>query len=341
MFRSNIEKLSEILDETIEKGLRKTKSKIERYEQDLVKGLSHDPFRPVEMGYDSPYYSPYRVAPEGGFLPYTTEHWVSQGKQADAYLTTSQFYDRYGDVERAIQGFRGFGKSVARGELIKAEAVPVGTVHTYADGQKYKKISEGKWAPVLSKEGKRFSDGMKHPDPNVRAESHKMLEDHAGKHKKIKDHIGKKESELRVRDETTKHVTKEVMGHVKKLMGHMFDGEPPKEVGKVFETAERKAKITPDHHLKDMSQDMSAGRTHDIHVKFKIDGTPYEHTFPQVQGTTTVEAQERVVSAIKKQFGENVTLDRLSVRRPKDGDKPKTQDTGAEKKPAQGKGEKV
>lgn len=220
MFRSDIETLAEILDEHIEKGLAKESksSKIER----LEKALSHDPFNPVEMGSDSAYYNPYKMAPEGGFLPYTSQHWADQGKEQAGYLTTDQFYERYGEVQQAISRFRGFAKSLEN-DIVKAGAVPIGTVHKYKDGVSYKKMGEGQWVPVSS-EGKQAT--------------HKEIEGHASTLKKInsimKDH-GK-------HDQTKKKAVGEALQAVRQAVSALFDGPMPENISKVFDSYDQEKK---------------------------------------------------------------------------------------------------
>lgn len=219
MFRSEIETLADILDEHIEKGLAKeSQSKIERIE----KALSHDPFNPIEMNYDSPYYNPYKMAPEGGFLPYTSQHWADQGKDQSNYLTTDQFYDRYGEVKQAVTRFRGFARSLEN-DLKKAGAVPIGTVHKYKDGVNYKKTGEGQWIPV-SADGKQATP--------------KDIEGHASTVSKISSHM----KERGKHEETKKQAVSEALKTVKQAVAALFDGPMPDSVNKVFDSYEPKKK---------------------------------------------------------------------------------------------------
>lgn len=224
MFRSDIETLAEaLLDEHIEKGLAKeSKSKIERIE----KALSHDPFRPVEVGMDSPYYSPYKVAPEGGFLPYSSQHWADQGKDQSSYLTTDQFYERYGEVQQAITRFRGFARSLEN-DLMKAGAVPIGTVHQYTDGLSYKKFGEGDWRPVTQgRFGVRVGGKSKvaRTDIERQASGKEQMNRISAAMKNKKDH-----------EATRQAAVQEAMKNVRDVIGKLFDGPLPKDVAAMFD----------------------------------------------------------------------------------------------------------
>lgn len=319
MFRSEIEILAEILDEHIVKGLSKDrpKSKIER----LEKALSHDPFTPHDMGYDSPYYNPYKMAPEGGFLPYTGDHWADQGKDRQAYLTTDQFYERYGAVEQAVTKFRGFARALERGDLVKAGAVPIGTVHVYADGQRYKKIAEGQWAPVAGLEDKSHAKWLTHKDEKSRTKAHQMIEDHAGQVTKIQSVMKDKQKHAATVDEAKKQAVKETLSHVKNLMGQMFDGPMPEGIGKMFEQAQKKSGIGTKDHLKDVEKEVGGQKTHDVHVRLNHNGQVFEHVFKNVQANSHGEAHEKVTSAIKKKLGAGVGFEKVSIKKP--GEKPK------------------
>jgi predicted ABC-type ATPase len=224
MFRSDIETLADILDEHIEKGLAKeeSKSKIERIE----KALSHDPFHPVEMGMDSPYYSPYKIAPEGGFLPYSSQHWEDQGKDRSNYITTDQFYERYGEVQQAMTRFRGFARSLEN-DLMKAGAVPIGTVHQYTDGLSYKKIGPGDWRPVTQgKYGFRLGQKSKTPTPEI--------ERHA-RNKSQMEKITAAMKDKKAHEATRQAAVQEAMKNVREVVGKLFDGPLSKEISDIFD----------------------------------------------------------------------------------------------------------
>lgn len=238
---NDLEKLASTLDEHIEKGLKlEKKSRIEVYEEQIAKGLSHDPFQPHEMSYDSPYYNPYRLVPGEGFLPYPAEYWEGLGKNKDDYRLTSELYQRIAPVQKALDGLYGLGRAVVQ-DLEKGGAVPIGTVHTYADGQRYKKVREGVWTPLAGLETKSHSKWLEHKDPKVRAKANTMIEEHAGKADKLKELIDKRSHDQKHGDEIKRQAMKEAIGHVRTAMSKIYDGDVPKGMEEHFKSVEDKA----------------------------------------------------------------------------------------------------
>jgi len=199
-----------ILDEHIEKAAKKAF---------LEKGVTFDPSNPHLMGGDSSYYSPYLELADGGFVPFPVQHWKDQGRDENAYNTTRQFYqdagERFKPVEEAVRAFRGFGKSIDT--LFKALPVPIGTIHTYADGVKYKKMKEGQWLPVRSPNTPAFD----HPSEGKRKKASLEIDTHAQKVKAIQDEQ-KKRKETHALVHTTK---KEVLRHVRTALGKTIPPE--------------------------------------------------------------------------------------------------------------------
>jgi hypothetical protein len=240
---NDLQKLASTLDEHIEKGQKlEKKSRIEVYEEQIAKGLSHDPFMPHEMSYDSPYYNPYRLVPGEGFLPYPAEYWESQGKNKEDYRLTSELYQRIAPVQKALDGLFGLGRLLEK-DLEKGGAVPIGTIHTYADGQRYKKVQEGVWTPVAGLEDKSHAKWLQHKDPKVRQKASGMIEEHAGKADKVKQLIEQRTREQKHGDEIKRQTMKEAIGHVRTAMSKLYDGDVPEGMEDHFKKVEDQAGI--------------------------------------------------------------------------------------------------
>lgn len=230
MFKSDLDKLADTLDEHILKGLKPRRiSKVEQAEAELHKSLSHDPFSPFEMTQDSPFYNPYRNV-DGAYLPYSADYWESQGKDRDAYLTTTNLYARLGGVNKSLGALKKMARFLGQGDLIKGGAVPIGTVHTYRDGQRYKKVADGKWTPMAGLEKHTVKDAMTDKNPARQELGHQAVEQHAEKTGRLKELLDQKLKDQKVIHESTTEGVKQTMAHVKTLMSKLYDGPMPKEL---------------------------------------------------------------------------------------------------------------
>jgi ppGpp synthetase/RelA/SpoT-type nucleotidyltranferase len=160
--------LAKQLDDVIAKGMSIPD------QEDLRKGLSFDPFRPSSVGPDSDIYTPYKWV-DNGFMPYEVDHWRQHGKNpnTDSYAEVQKLYDQI-NFRRSV--FKSLAKTVEK-DLVKAGAVPIGTVHTYADGRKYKKMGEGDWQlvsdprGVAKKEDPKAKMGAKKEQPSGKGQA--------------------------------------------------------------------------------------------------------------------------------------------------------------------------
>ena len=354
----NLDKLSEILDEHIEKGMKITRrptSKVEAYEQEISKSLSFNPFDPIAMTPDTQYYNPYMQHPSGGFMPYPDSYWAEQSetvkygnqtftrpRSSAGYETVREFYsivsDRDDDRPHAIhplfQGplqvrlesqsrFAQFRKSVDD-YIIKGSPVPVGHIHTAPDGKKYKKVAEGKWAPVASKEHRDFAGMMNDKtNPKAQAEAHQTLESSASKRKAIEDAIKEKMRSQKVIDEAKNQAVRAAADHTHKMVSSLYDGgKVPKEVDAAHKEhmklhgadegtrgGTRKLLHQISHNVKPMH--------HAVEVGFKYNGQEYTHRFPQVEAQSHSEAIARVQDILKEKLPGH-TLSRIHAESPKE-----------------------
>lgn len=280
---SDIIELSKSLDSVIEAG-----EKIENRAQELRKGLSFDPFRPIEMHEERTFYNPYQWM-DNGYMPHKPEYWYDQGvdKEKNEYAEVHKLY-------AGINGTRSLYRALERGDLEKAGAVPVGTVHTYTNGVKYKKIAEGQWAPVR--------------DSNKQMTGHEDIERHATSVNTVKDHIKQRSKEGAMTDQLKEEARREAMKQVKEAMKHIFGDELPDSLKQHFdkhdkETAakDKEAKVTPEDKLAEMKNDIK-GKKHDVHVHFTHNGKDYQHTFSGVMGHNTQEVSGRIGDMVKKKI---------------------------------------
>jgi len=344
--------IGSLLDDTIEKGERlERKSRIEQYEETLTKSLSHDPFRPHQMNVDSPYHNPYRQLADGSFAPQTLEELEYSGRNLEHYGTVKQFY-RDAGVEREIRSerdhqalqasinnrFRSFAKSLdtlskgepAPGTQKPKGGVPVGTVHTYSDGQRYRKIAEGKWAPLAGLEKQTASRLL--ADPKHGPQANATMEAHAGQALKIQEALERKQREQEVVEQAKNAARQETITHMKKIIDKLYDDKPPKEMEKLFkEGIEGAAKEGP-HKLDRKPMDgiepgdkpvtNPAGHAkHSVSVDFQHGGQNYSRQF-NVMARTPAEATQRVHEGITQRLGRSVQIGKTkaSVMKP---EKPK------------------
>lgn len=236
ILKSDILEIASILDEDIQKALGEEKTKVDVYEEQIAKSLSHNPFQPHIMTEESPYYNPYRQMEDGTFLPHPTEHWEAQGKSVEGYLTTKVLYQQY--LAPTENKFAQLRRSLEKGDLIKAGAVPlakpaapqgagagaaaggrrvpIGTVHMFKDGNQYQKKAEGVWVPYTQ-------GGGKPPHPEE-------IEQHASKIEKVKQLLNEKRKEQKTVQTATTESTRNALSHFKEILGKLYDGPIPKEI---------------------------------------------------------------------------------------------------------------
>lgn len=293
-------RLASTLDEHIEKGMKlEPKSRIEQ----LTKSLSHDPFRPHDMTFDSPYYNPYKFQPGEGYMPHTAQHWASQGKKAEDYLTTTMMYDdfkrlttKYSHTDKCLKSLFKLGE-----DLVKAAAqpaakpkaapaakapgsptsnkVPVGTIHVYKDGERYQKVDAGVWVPVGAPENKAHMKYLNHHDQTVRSGAHQQIESHAEEHgarlQKLKDIIDQRGAHEDTKRQTTHQVLSEL-------------GHPAAEKY----SDEAHVKGTLDKHSKEAAK--TSAKNHHVDVNFNFKGKTHSYQFKNVEGANKHEAQKKV-----------------------------------------------
>jgi len=336
---NDLNKLSGLLDEHIEKGMKldrkdriKKSSRIELYEESISKGLSFDPFQPIAVTEDSPYYNPYAQHPMGGYYPHSTESWAAQGndsgaRHVDGYRTVNEFYRVAGDEPmngpRMVQiqsqsRFAQLRKSVD--DLIKAGPVPVGTTHTYADGQTYKKVAEGKWVASAGLEHKKTQKFLKHKDPSVRSKASHGIEQHASKKQAVEGMIKQRNNEQKVIGEAKNQAVQAAASHTKEMMGKLYDGKPPKAFNEAHEKimAEHGAKkVDPKAALNQAGEGLKP-KTHNVHVGFKHQGKDYTHKFEGVHAGTHQEAIQKVQEILKQKLpGHQLSSVRAETPKPK------------------------
>jgi len=297
--RLNLNDLSSILDETIQKGFE-LEDKVIKRNDELRKGLSHNPFKPHDMNDDSPYYNPYKMG-DTGWHPYEAQYWYDRGKkpEQDNYATVNQFYGKEilaTGIDETINRFAALTKSVTNDLLFKGGAVAVGTVHTYTDGLKYKKVQEGKWLPVAANEQR----GMMHArlqDPKEGPGASAALDFHAGQKSKIEGHLKEKQQEERVTHQATSQAMDHVHETLKKIYG---DKMPNKAKHAVNENAEKLAATHPDKKRLEKLGEQMETKGHDVEILVEVGGKQIPHKFTNVQGKDKKEVKTKVEEELKK-----------------------------------------
>jgi len=323
MKRLNLNDLASILDATIQKGEQLEerdliKAKVEK--QNLRKSLSHDPYSPVEMSYDSEFYNPYKYSYEdGAFMPHDADYWYDQGKnpEVDQYLTVKQFYGRKVEIGETFNRFKDLRRSLEN-DLVKAGAVPIGTIHTYKDGQRYKKIADGEWAPVASNSYEGGNETMKTrerllgQDPKGKQFASSALEQHASQSDKIKKILDQK-----IKDEETKHDVKNTaMNHVQEALKFIHGDNIPKEIGhKLNEFAHKTSQENPHKQmLTKIGEKAFSSKPHKVSVDLTINGKKLTHEFTNVHGQSLDEVRNKVQEEIKKKLP-SAKVSRVSVQK--------------------------
>lgn len=283
----DITELSSTLDDVIEKG-QKIESK---QEEVLMKGLSFDPYRPHDMNEQSQFYNPYRWV-DDGYMPYPVEHWRSLGKDEnrESYAEVQKLYDA---INFRRSAFKSFSKTVET-DLAKAGVVPVGTVHTYQNGVRYKKVADGQWAPVK--------------DPSKPMTGHDDIERHALGIQKVEEQIKAKTKEQSNLEQVKEEARREAQKQVQEAMKQMFGGELPEGLSKYF------GKVTQENDMKDREsgkapemklneiQDELKPKKHTVMVEFTHNGKKYNHEFDNVLGHSKEEISGRIADLVKKRI---------------------------------------
>lgn len=362
--KNDLEILAGLLDSDIEKGLTLERrdlardSKIEAYEESIMKGLSFDPFNPIEMNDDRSFYNPYASHPMGGYYPHSAESWTSQGDHAhlgtragtrnpDGYREVNEFHrvagdspmddayyrrgpaaqsvstSRFATLRRSIDFLVEDGIAKAEGfdiDLMKG-GVPVGTVHTYADGQKYKKVAEGKWVPTAGLESKKTKNWLDHKDPKVRAHANHGIERHAAQKQKIEELMKQRQREQVVINEAKNQAVQAAAAHTKNVTSKLFDGKPPKEFEQEHEAHMNAHGAKPSDPKKMLAQAHEGlkPKTQDVKVHFTHQGKAYTHHFEGIHANHHQEAIERVTEILKQKLpGSQLT--RVQAMTPKKKD---------------------
>lgn len=216
-----MKEIASLLDDTIEKGMRLIKrSKIEAIEEDLVKGFSHDVMNPVTVTQFSQYHNPYQWA-DDGFIPLSAD--ALQSKNASdptAYLQNQIFYDKYVNYRKSLSSLE---KSLDRGDLAKAGAVPVGSIHKFKDGQMYKKEETG-WEHHTDQPS--LAHAINSDDPNSKAEANSIIEDHA---KKTISHTRESSRRLNKKNDMAKF-KQEIMQEIEAMFDKRLNDSDDSEV---------------------------------------------------------------------------------------------------------------
>jgi len=98
--------------------------------EDMIKSLSFNPERPVEMSPDNSNYQPYNFV-DGGYLPYDSEHWQQFGKNPEDYLDNDLFHRKYLSTKKSVadaldslvKGGEGSGRKKTAGPYDKDRTV--------------------------------------------------------------------------------------------------------------------------------------------------------------------------------------------------------------------------
>lgn len=251
----------------------------------LVKGLTFDPMNPQMFSEESGIYNPYQHI-DGAYLPYKAEYWESKGKDlsVDGYENTSRFYKQYFEKSQKLKDL---SKSLDN-DLIKAGVVPIGTVHVYKNGDKYRKIAEGNWQPIGEKN-------------QVKQPTHNDLERDASVFGRLKEELkGREKSEAQKND----HIA-HTHAQLKEFAGAIFGGELPESVAQHFDKHEKTlASAQPANvkqNLKKLEPQLQT-KSHKVSITFSIGGKEYNHVFNDVSGMSQTEVAQNVSDQIKKKI---------------------------------------
>jgi len=180
--------IASILDETIGKSLEIEQKQLAKAKNERIllrKAFTFDPMVPHEVGENTEIHNPYRMLPEGTFMPYSAQYWADQGKYdlssaGIRYHNAARNPDGYRESEKMLTAM----KAVIDDTVIKA-SFPIGTIHEYG-GLRFRKEAPGKWMPVH--EGK--------------AADHPVEKDRQSKHDAIKKELAARKDGKQVLPDT-------------------------------------------------------------------------------------------------------------------------------------------
>ena len=285
-----ITELAKELDDVIKKGLSIPEK------EDLKKALTFDPFRPSSVGPDSDIYTPYKWV-DNGFMPYEVDHWRNAGKDSDrdSYAEVQKLYDQ---INFRRSAFKSMIKNIDT-DLVKAGAVPVGTVHTYQNGVKYKKIADGQWAPLK--------------DTSKPMTGHDDIERHALGIEKVQGAIKQKTREATMTESIKEEARREAMKTVQEALKQVFGDEMPEGLSKYFgkvsqqnEMKDRETGKDPQTRLQELSKELSKPEKHTVTVEFTHNGKKFNHTFDNITGASKEEITGRIQDLVKKRIPDSV-----------------------------------
>lgn len=273
----------------------------------LNKSLTFDPFSPHEMNSESSYYNPYRFV-DGGYMPHPTSYWREQGKreEIDNYHQTNIYFEKYGNRSNALKSF---AETVGE-DLIKAGAVPIGTVHTYKNGDKFKKVGEGRWQPVGEVKAGQA------PTQKTRDIDHDQTEKDAQKISDLRDAIKNKYAE----SGTEQKHTAATHAQLKEFAHAVFGDELPDGVKAHLDKKEKElgkpnVPAAMQKPIKEIQRHFT--KKHHVSVTFKVNGQTYKHDFKDVTGDSQDAVQAQITDMLKKKIP-GATITRIHTEKSKE-----------------------
>jgi hypothetical protein len=189
-------------------------------------------------------------------------------------------------------------------------------------------------------EKRTVKDYLSSDDPKRQKIAHDTLESHAGQIEKIKEILKKKTEADDFKVATTTGAVQETMGHVKKILGKLFDGPMPKELeqhiedaisgktkkeagaagdSKPADSAPAAEAMPPEDQkkLKAAEASVAGGSPHKVTVSFTHNGKKYDHEFPRVVAHTPGAAQQKIEDTLKKELGGSISFNRFRAEKVK------------------------
>lgn len=251
----------------------------------LVKGLTFDPMNPQLFSPELGYYNPYQQV-DGAYLPYSADYWEKNGKDlsVDGYENTRRFYKEYFGKSQALKDL----SKAIESDLFKAGIVPVGTVHVYRNGDKYRKVAEGRWEPIGEK------NAVKQPQ-------HNDLERDASVVNRLKEEIKTRQKD----EQTANDHTARTHTQLKEFASAIFGGEMPESVKAHFDKHEKTMASVDPKNIKDNLKKIEPqiqSKSHKVTITFTIGGKEYNHVFNDVGGMSQTEVAQNVSDLIKKKI---------------------------------------
>jgi hypothetical protein len=159
---------------------------------------------------------------------------------------------------------------------------------------KYRKIAEGKWAPVK--------------DESKPMTGHDDIERHALGISQVNEHIKAKTREQSTTEEIKEEARREAVKTVQEAMKQIFGSEMPEGLSKYF------GKIQQGNDAKDIEKQKDAptklgeiekelkSKKHKVSVEFTHNGKKYTHEFASIDGHSPEDVKGRVADLIKKRI---------------------------------------